>query len=130
MNTSPDFRDRGSVSVAAVLLLVVVFSAAGLIFDGAQYFIAQRDASNAAEGAARAAAATVEPGRTLSETVAGPAAIAHAQALGVPASDITVRVNPRSVEVTIIERRTGVFVGLAGQTIVATATGTASVEYS
>ena len=129
---TPRIRDRGSVSVAAVMLVVIVFAAGGLIFDGARYLATARHASNVAEGAARAAVATGTPDAGLSAAVARQAAIDHAAALGIPAADVTVSFpDARTVVVTITERRTAVFARFAGSsTITARAEGRARLEYS
>lgn len=124
-------RDRGSVSVAMVMLIVIVLATAGLIFDGSRYLIAERQASNIAEGAARAAVATAEPATGLSATVARVAAVDHATRLGIEPGDIAVRFpSPTSVEVTITTRRNVTFGRFAGATsITAQATGTAQLEF-
>jgi Flp pilus assembly protein TadG len=130
-NRSSSHRDRGSVSVAAVLLMVIVFAGGGLIFDGARYLAAERHASNAAEGAARAAVATGSPSTGLSAIAARQAAIEHAGLMGIPATDIAVSFpDARSVVVTITERRTAVFSRFAGSsTLTVQATGQGFVGY-
>ena len=124
--------DRGSASVGLVLLVVIVIAGSGLVFDGARYFSAERHASNTAEGAARAAVATGSPADGLDADVARQAAVAHATALGVPASDVSVSFPSRDVVlVTITERRPATFVRLAGSSNIAvTAQGRARLEYS
>lgn len=125
-------NDRGSASVGLVLLVVIVIAGAGLIFDGARYLSAERHASNTAEGAARAAVATGSPSDGLQAADARQAAVDHATALGVPASDVSVSFPTRdTVVVTITERRSTTFAKFAGASqIVATAQGRARLEYS
>lgn len=129
-NASSD--DRGSASVGLVLLVVIVIAGSGLIFDGARYLSAERHASNTAEGAARAAVATGSPADGLDADTARQAAIAHAGALGVPASDITVSFPARDVVLVVItERRPATFTRFAGSSsLVARAEGRARLEYS
>ncbi|MGB3733363.1 MAG: pilus assembly protein TadG-related protein [Ilumatobacter sp.] len=125
-------NDQGSASVGLVLLVVIVIAGAGLIFDGARYLSAERHASNTAEGAARAAVATGSPSDGLQAADARQAAVDHATALGVPASDVSVSFPTRdTVVVTITERRSTTFAKFAGASqIVATAQGRARLEYS
>lgn len=125
-------NDRGSASVGLVLLVVTVIAGAGLIFDGARYLSAERHASNTAEGAARAAVATGSPSDGLQAADARQAAVDHATALGVPASDVSVSFPTRdTVVVAITERRSTTFAKFAGASqIVATAQGRARLEYS
>ena len=124
--------ERGAVSIAVVLLLVIVLAGAGLIFDGVRYMAAQRHASNTAEGAARAAVATGDPARGLDAVEARAAAIGHAAAVGVAAVDVQVSFpSPDAVLVTITEHRTAVFVRLTGSaTITVQASGRARWEYT
>lgn len=132
MNTQAARDDRGSASVGLVLLVVIVIAGSGLIFDGARYLAAERHASNTAEGAARAAVETGSPADGLDADVARQAAVAHANALGVPAADVTVSFPARDlVVVTITERRSATFVRFAGASdLVARAEGRARLEYS
>ncbi|MEP1123711.1 MAG: pilus assembly protein TadG-related protein [Ilumatobacter sp.] len=125
-------NDQGSASVGLVLLVVIVIAGAGLIFDGARYLSAERHASNTAEGAARAAVATGSPSDGLQAADARQAAVDHATALGVPASDVSVSFPTRdTVVVAITERRSTTFAKFAGASqIVATAQGRARLEYS
>jgi Flp pilus assembly protein TadG len=124
-------RDRGSVSVALVLLMVVVFAGGGLIFDGARYLAAERHASNAAEGAARAAVATGDPRAGLSAVTASEAAYDHLEAMGIPRSDVQVSfTSARTVVVRVTERRAAAFSRFAGQsTMTAQAEGRATLNY-
>ena len=50
-NGAPFDRDRGSVSVGLVLIVVIAIAGAALIFDGARYLAAERHARNPADGA-------------------------------------------------------------------------------
>lgn len=55
MNTHEHKRDeRGSLSVFAVILMLTLFLAAGLVIDGGSAVTARRTATAAAQGAARA----------------------------------------------------------------------------
>ncbi len=125
-------RDRGSVSVGLILLVVIAVAGGALIFDGARYLAAERHASNTAEGAARAAVATGSPADGLDADVARQAAVDHAARLGVPASDVTVTFPSRDVVVvTVTERRAATFVRFTGSAdLVASAQGRARLEYS
>lgn len=124
--------DRGSVSVGLLLLVVIAVAGGALIFDGARYLAAERNASNIAEGAARAAIATGSPADGLDADIARQAAIDHATRLGVPAPDVQVAFPSRDVVVvTITERRAATFVRFTGSAdLVATAEGRARLEYS
>lgn len=129
---APLDRDRGSVSVGLVLLVVIAIAGAALIFDGARYLAAERHASNTAEGAARAAIATGSPSDGLDADLARQAAIDHATRLGVPGADVQVTFPARDlVVVTITERRPATFVRFTGSAdLVASAVGRARLEYS
>lgn len=124
--------DAGSASIMLMFYVVIVLAAAALIFDGGNYLIADRHASNTAEGAARAAIATGSPSDGLTAAVARQAAVDHAAAVGVSASDVTVSFPARDVVVvSITERRDAVFVRFAGSaTVAATAEGRARLEFS
>jgi Flp pilus assembly protein TadG len=125
-------RDLGSASIMLLIYLTIVLAGAALIFDGGNYFIADRHASNTAEAAARAAIATGSPASGLNADIARQAAVDHATAVGIPAGDVTVTFPARDVViVTITERRNAVFVRFTGSsTIAATAQGRARLEYS
>ena len=123
-------RDRGVISVAMLLLLVVVFAGAGLVVDGGRTMAARRHASNTAEAAARAAVATATP-VSFDPVAARRAAISYARRAGVRAADVVVVVHADSVRVTITERRSTVFVALVGRsTLTVRATGIARIVYS
>jgi len=124
-------RDRGTISVALMLLLLITLSGAGLIVDGGRAMSARRHASNTAEGAARAAVATASPVESIRPSAARAAALSFASRAGVAAADVRVVVGPTSVSVTITERRTAVFLAFGGvSTITVRATGVARVVYS
>lgn len=129
---APSDRDRGSVSVGLILLVVITIAGGALVFDGAHYLTAERHASNTAEGAARAAVATGSPSDGLDADIARRAAVDHAVRLGVDSADVTVNFPARDVVVvTITERRSATFVQFTGSAdLVATATGRARLEYS
>lgn len=123
-------RDRGAISVAMLLLLVVVFAGAGLVTDGGRTMAARRHASNTAEAAARAAVATATP-VSFDPVAARRAALAHAQRAGVRAADVVVEVRGDAVRVTITERRSTVFLILGGRsTLTVRETGIARIVYS
>jgi Flp pilus assembly protein TadG len=125
-------RDRGSVSVGLMLLVVIALAGGALVFDGARYLAAERHASNTAEGAARAAIATGSPGDGLDADTARRAAVDHATRLGVAASDVMVSFPARDVVVvSITARRSATFIRFTGSSdLVATAEGRARLEYS
>lgn len=124
-------RDRGDISVMAMLLMLVVFAASGLIIDGGRAMAARRHASNTAEAAARAAVATLTPLSDLDPVAARAAAIGHAIRAGVAATDVVVEVGSQSVRVTVVERRRSVFLALGGVSVLTVrATGVARVVFS
>ncbi len=124
-------RDRGAISVAMLLLLVVVFAGAGLVTDGGRTMAARRHASNTAEAAARAAVATATPVASFDPVEARRAALAYARRAGVRPADVVVDVRGDSVRVTITERRSTVFLVLGGRTtLTVRATGIARIVYS
>lgn len=122
--------DRGSITIISMILLVLVFAGAGLIVDGGRAMSARRHASNIAEGAARAAVATATPMQQIDPGRATSAALDHAQRSGIDPHDVTVSVVDDVVRVTIVERRSTVFLILGGQeTLTVHATGTARRAY-
>ena len=124
-------RDRGAISVALMLLVLITFGGAGLVVDGGRAMSARRHASNTAEAAARADVSTATPVASFDPVVARRAALASATAAGVPAADVTVVVGHDSVRVTVVERRRTVFLVLGGtSTLTVRATGIARVVYS
>jgi Flp pilus assembly protein TadG len=131
MKRPQQVRDRGSVSIAMLLLLVVTLAGAGLVVDGGRTMAARRHASNTAEAAARAAVATATPIASFDPVTARRAALAYAQRAGVRPADVRVVVGADSVRVTITEHRTTVFLALGGRsTVSVTATGIARVVFS
>lgn len=124
-------RDRGDISVMAMVLLLVVVAAAGLIIDGGRVMSARRHASNVAEAAARAAVSTLTPVSDLDPVAARTAAISHATRAGVAAADVSVVVGAETVRVTVVERRRSVFLALGGVSVLTVrATGVARVVFS
>jgi Flp pilus assembly protein TadG len=124
-------RDRGAVSVALMLLVVLAIGGAGLVVDGGRAMGARRHASNTAEAAARAAVSTATPVASFDPVVARRAALEYATRAGVPAADVTVVVGRDMVRVTVVERRRTVFLVLGGaSTLTVRATGIARVVYS
>lgn len=118
--------DRGAITVALMLLLVVTLAGAALIVDGGRILAARRHASNVAEAAARAGVSTAGPMQVIDERVARAAALDHAMRAGVASSDVTVVVTADRVTVTVVERRTTVFLVLGGlETTTVSAEGTA-----
>jgi Flp pilus assembly protein TadG len=129
--TPSDERDRGSISVILVFLVVIALGGAGLIVDGGRAMSARRHASNTAEAAARAAVSTATPVSGFDPTTARAAALRYAARAGVPAADVQVEVGVDFVTVTITERRDTVFLILGGaETMTVRASGTARVNYS
>jgi Flp pilus assembly protein TadG len=127
----PDERDRGSISIMMMVLLVMVLAGAGLVVDGGRAMAARRHASNTAEAAARAAVSTATPVSSFDRSTAAQAALDYAVRAGVQPGDVVVVVRPDSVTVTVVERRRTVFLVLGGQqTITVRASGTARVTYS
>jgi len=128
---NPDQRDRGTISVVLVFLVIIALGGAGLIVDGGRAMAARRHASNTAEAAARAAVSTATPVSGFDRTTARTAALHYATRAGVAASDVQVEVGVDFVTVTITERRETVFLVLGGKdTMTVRASGTARVTYS
>jgi uncharacterized membrane protein len=124
-------RDRGDISVMAMVLLLMVFAGAGLIVDGGRVMVARRHASNVAEAAARAAVSTITPISDLDPVAARAAAFGYATRAGVAAADVEVVVGPQTVRVTVVERRRSVFLALGGVSVLTVrATGVARVVFS
>lgn len=124
--------DTGSAAIMMTFYIIIAIAAAAMIFDGGTYLLAQRHASNVAEGAARAAVATGSPVDGLRDSEARAAAVAHATQLGIPAGDVSVTFPARDVVVvSVTERRNAVFVRFTGTaTLAAQATGRARLEFS
>ena len=124
--------DEGATSgVWLMFMLIVVFAAAGLIFDGGRAMQAERYASTVASGAARSAVASQQLARLtptggIDIALATAAAIQHSSAAGIPASDVAVTVDGADVRVVVTVRRTAVFTALVGRSqIVSSAAGSA-----
>ena len=82
-HTRPDKQtEEGSVSIFLVVLLLAVFAVFGLVVDGGARLDGQREATNQAEQAARAAAQAINPtslrsGTTTLDPTAARAAASH-----------------------------------------------------
>ena len=123
--------DRGGLTVALMLVLVVALGGAGLIVDGGRAMVARRHATNTAEGAARAAIATWSPGRPFDAAAARRAAMAHAQRAGIAARDVRVQVGAGQVTVVVTARRRTVFLVLGGVSqMTVRGRGSARIVYS
>lgn len=124
-------RDRGSISVVLVFLVIIALGGAGLIVDGGRAMTARRHASNTAEAAARAAVSTATPVSGFDRSDARHAALQYTRSAGLADADVQVNVGVDFVTVTITERRDTVFLVLGGQeTMTVRASGTARVTYS
>jgi Flp pilus assembly protein TadG len=127
-------RDRGSLSVMMILLVVVTLGAAGLIVDGGRAMSARRHAANTAEAAARWAVANQSLSVGFDPDRAVELARTHAERAGVDPRDIAVDVrrDPEpQVVVTITEHRRTVFLVLGGaREMTVHATGAATFVYS
>lgn len=64
-NNSQQSRDRGSISLFAVVLFFALMAAAGLVFNGGAKIRAAREAAAVAEEAARAGAGRINPPKRL-----------------------------------------------------------------
>jgi Flp pilus assembly protein TadG len=129
-------RDRGSLSVVLMLMVVIALAGGALIVDGGRALAARRHAANTAEAAARFAVSSQSLSTEIDATTAREAALSYASRAGVPASDVAVdiRVDDEgqpTVFVTITERRTSVFLILGGRDqITVRATGAARFTYT
>jgi len=123
--------DRGAITVVMMFLLIIALMGAGLVVDGGRVMSARRHAYNTAEAAARAGVATATPMSGFSPTIARAAALDYALRSGVAPADVSVRVTPNRVSVTITERRSTVFLILGGvETVTVRVTGTARLAYT
>jgi Flp pilus assembly protein TadG len=128
-------RDRGGLTVALMLVVVIALGAASLIVDGGRALAARRHAANTAEAAARFAASTESPRHGFKANEASAAATAHARRSGVPEGDVSVTITTDPdgrpvVAVTITEHRDAVFMALGGvEQISVRATGVARFTY-
>ncbi len=118
------------------ILVVVILGGAGLIVDGGRAMTARRHAANTAEAAARAAVSAQPIVGGLDRDVARSAVLSATARAGVAASDVQVLfvTDPTGhdvVTVTITERRSTVFLVLAGRgTMTVRATGSARFTYT
>ena len=113
-------RDRGSLTVALMLVVVVALGGAALIVDGGRAMAARRHAANTAEAAARFAASTESLRSGFDPDRAREAVVSYAMRSGVAADDVDVEFRMDSdgrptVHVTITEHRTAVFLVLGGR---------------
>jgi Flp pilus assembly protein TadG len=112
VHTRPDKQgEEGSVSLFLVVLLLAVFAVFGLVVDGGARLDGQREATNQAEQAARAAAQAVNPtslrtgATTLDPTAARAAASRYLTSTGnVTLTGIQVLGNTVTVTVTTTVR--------------------------
>lgn len=129
-------RDRGSLSIVLMFVLVVTLAGAGLIVDGGRTLAARRHAANTAEAAARAAVAaqSLTDGFDPDDAIA--TARSHAVRSGIDPADVEVSIRERpdgepEIVVTITERRQTVFTALGGvDQLTVRATGAATFVYS
>lgn len=125
-----DRRDSGSLSVAMMFLVVITLVGGGLLIDGGRALVARQHAFNVAQGAARAAAALSGPLTPVDSATARTAAVGFAQRAGVAASDVTVSTRNGVVTVTVVERRSAVFLALGGvKSMTVKATGVAELVW-
>lgn len=129
-SSAPRAADRGTISVALMLLLVITLAGAGLIVDGGRTMAARRHASNVAESAARAAVSTMSPVTPLDPATARAAALRVTIAARIPDRDVVIEVHPDVVVVTVTERRAAVFAAFGGRTsFTVRATGRARIQF-
>ncbi len=136
MTSSANHRDRGALSIVAVLLTVMVLAAAGLVVDGGRALSARRHAAGTAEAAARFAISNQSLTTGFDPARARALALDHALRAGVRSGDVAVEVVYRSdgrpeVVVTIVERPRAVFAALLGaRSLTVRAEGSAVFVYS
>jgi Flp pilus assembly protein TadG len=127
-------RDRGSLSIVMMFLVLIVLGGASLIVDGGRAMTARRHAANTAEAAARSAVASQSLSIGFDADTAAAVARSHAVRSGVAAGDVDVQIRyvpEPEVVVTITERPTTVFLALAGnEHMTVRATGAATFVYS
>jgi Flp pilus assembly protein TadG len=127
-------RDRGSLSIVMIFLVLVTLAGAALIVDGGRAMSARLHAANTAESAARWAVASQSLSAGFDPDAAAATARSHARRAGVAAADIAVfvRYDPDpEVVVTITEHRSAVFLILGGaEDMTVHATGSAIFVYS
>ncbi len=123
--------DRGEVAVVLMMLVLITLLGAALVVDGGRAMSARRHASNVAEAAARAAVSTATPVDPLDPVAARRAAFAYTTRSGIPATDVSVIVRADRVRVTIVERRSAIFLALSGQSqLTVRASGEARLVFS
>lgn len=129
-------RDRGSLMIITMLLLVITLAGAALIVDGGRAMAARRHAANTAEAAARFAVADQSLTTGFDPDLARTIALSYVERSGVARSDVIVaiRADPAGrpeVVVTITERRRTVFLALGGRSdLTVRASGAATFVYS
>jgi len=128
-------RDRGSLTIIAILLTLVCLAGGALIVDGGRAMSARRHAAGTAEASARYAVATLSLASPADDTTIRARAVAFAARAGVSADDVDVTVfdavDGPTVVVTITEHPTTVFLTLGGaSTMTIHATGSARFVYS
>ncbi len=124
-------RQRGSLTLFAMVLMLGLLAMAGLVVDGGAKLTAQRRADNEAEQAARAGAQAVDAASlrgpqaaTLSPGAARSSALAYLAAAGYPNAVVTVGADTINVQVAL--RRPTVILGLIGlRSIAVTGSGRA-----
>jgi len=128
-------RDRGSLTIVALILTTMCLGGGALIVDGGRALAARRHAANTAESAARYAVASQTLSADPDHATLRARAIEFATRAGVPPDDVDVRVlddaDGPSVEVTVTERTMTVFLAIGGaSTMTVEATGSARFVYS
>jgi Flp pilus assembly protein TadG len=103
-------RERGSISIVALVIGATLFGAAGLVIDGGAAVTAAAHASDIAQDAARAGAIAggtprLDGGVVIDERQAREAATAWLAREGIDASAAEITVAPSLVKVTIHQRR-------------------------
>ena len=98
-------RDRGSLAIAMMFLVIITLVGGGMLVDGGRVLAARQHAFNIAQGAARSAAALGAPMAPVDAETARRAAMSYAQRAGIAASDVSVSTVRGVVTVTVVERR-------------------------